>query len=105
MLDSKLKLESIVNGFKRCGLCLFDQTAIDYSKVSIMNQPQNDLEVTDTELPCSEGSVKHTNKECLKFFEDLINLDVLIQFNETYKKFTPIWNKEVEFQALYVAWK
>lgn len=110
VLDSKLKVVSIVNGFKRCGLCPFDATAIDYTKVNVMTPPQECMvnvnqQALDPELPGLEGAVSHRRKDCLVFFEEFINPDVLSQFKETYKKFTPIWAGEVEYQGLYVAWK
>lgn len=114
VLDQSLKKETIVNGFRRCGLCPFDKSQVDYSKVDIQND-QPSTSTSNEPMPsttnennsvCQENVSKHNEgKECLEFLESFIAPETLTSFENTYKAFTPIWNGKESAHDLYVVWK
>lgn len=83
VLDKRLKAETIANGFKRCGLYPFEPEAIDYSKVGL------NLEMPHSPRGAVQTVTSHSSIDCLKFFEQFISSNILDEFNETYKRFTP----------------
>lgn len=108
VLDKTMKPETIINGFRRCGLCPFNPDAVDFTKVDVLNSTtcalQNSLPDTEsTSHTISESC--HTKENCLQFFETFINPCLLQEFVQTYNTFTPVWKGEDSAHDLYVAWK
>lgn len=106
-MDDTIKQKTVVNGFKRCGLCPWNPEAVDYTKVDILNP-----EATPKNKPCknSENNFEKqpTNSKSKQFvdvLETFIHPSTLQKFKETYAKFTPVWMGEEKSQDLYVVWK
>lgn len=47
----------------------------------------------------------HKSLNGLKFLEQFIGAELLTQFNETYNKFTPIWDSAESAHDLFVVWR
>lgn len=112
VMDNTVKPETVVNGFRRCGLSPFNPDAVDYTKCDILNATSSTT-TTKSVIPgpeenvslCSCESRSHKNEDCLAFFEQFISKNLLEHFNEAYKPFTPIWLGDESAHDLYVSWK
>lgn len=103
-LDTVMKPDTLKNGFKRCGLSPFDVTAVDFSKVDVFNNVVPKKPIAGNQIP-TQPSCTNERENSLKFLESFIPPDLLEQFQETYERFTPIWNGVESAQDLYVVWK
>ena len=102
-LDSIDLTESIVSGFRCCGLFPFDSNAVNYS---IMNKEKKKNIVT----PSSEVTInnekensENENMRLLRLFESTIIPDVLDAFKENEMNET--WNGELTLQGLFKSWR
>lgn len=101
VFDKSMKQATIVNGFKNCGLSPFNPDAVDFIKLDITKRPKSSQEAqTSISKPNN-----HNNHSCLNFMEAFIEKYTLDQFEDTYKKFTRLWQNDVKSQDFNVVWK
>ena len=86
VVDSNIKKQNIINGFRACGLHPFDETAIDYSKCLGRNK-ESDENVTGNitkekiiTLQDSKNIVGHTK------YQDLVAVDYCSNINDNYSE-------------------
>lgn len=99
-----MKPETLRNGFKRCGLSPFDVNAVDFTKIDVFNNTVPKRRNIGHETPI-QPPISEKNLTGLRFLESFIDPDSLKEFNETYNRFTPIWNGAESAHDLYVVWK
>ncbi|KAK9702651.1 hypothetical protein QE152_g29807 [Popillia japonica] len=71
IFQNDLHPQVIVNGFLKCGLCPFDEEAIDYTKCSNEIIPSTDQETSET--------AQHVDNH--RYLEQLIGTEVITAFN------------------------
>ena len=95
-LDAMDTKKLLINGFKKCGLCPFDVSAIDFTKVFRRNQPpiDSDVFINDSGIICNIP-------DPLQFFESLLTEDKLqtFRFNEG-----PVWEGLTKDESLFEMW-
>lgn len=108
VFDLTMKKETIVNGFKRCGISPLERNSVDYSKVDVCNnelpKQKEDL-VKDAKVGGKVLLEQTSGQGCIDFMESFISPEMLQQFKATYSEFTPIWRGEESCHDLYVVWK
>lgn len=101
--DKTFEGQSVLNGFRACGLYPLDPDAVDYTKCdgARCNKP------VAKALPTAEvnGDENRRKEDCMKHLESFINPETLKSFTETYDLITPIWGGDTEAHDLYVVWK
>lgn len=97
-----MKPDTIINGFKGCGLSPFNVSAVDFTKVDVFSNSVP-KKANDCNQNRTQAIQPHQNG--LKFLEPFIGAELLTQFNETYNKFTPIWDGAESAHDLFVVWR
>jgi hypothetical protein len=93
VVENRVTLTTIKNGFRRCGIFPFNPDNVDYSKCIKMSKPET---IKNTDASTVDSNQESTT-EHLKFLEKFIG--------EEFKSYYPSeeWNGERK-QDLYIVW-
>lgn len=104
VLDRSMKPDTIINRFKRCGLSPFNVDAVYFTNVDVFSNSVP-MKANDCNQNRTQTIQPHKSQNGLKFLEQFIGAKLLTQFNETYNKFTPIWDGAESAHDLFVVWR
>lgn len=103
--DKTLHGNSVRNSFEICGLYPLHPDKVDYSKCDVSKQREVRTFVQENTNIASDSCPKHTAREGLRYMENFINPQTLLEFEMIYNLFTPVWNGDGVAHDLYVTWK